>query len=113
MVFNRIQYDWSQGDTVSFSGGETAVVREGTEPIPIYLRGIWFDGTNDFLTISGLVLNLNFSLTLWIRLSNQKSFWTITDPILGTEIILQGDSNFLMFLTPGGVTAERDGTLVM
>jgi hypothetical protein len=38
--------------------------------LPVYNKGIWFDGVDDFLTLSGLSLNTSFTIDIWLRPTN-------------------------------------------
>jgi hypothetical protein len=64
---------------------------EPTAPVPIHLRGYWFDGTS-YLTITGLILHHSFTVTTWIRASTvSKELFTINLPntsAAGTEQLL-------------------------
>jgi hypothetical protein len=51
---------------ISVIGGET-VEAEDDDPLPIYKRGAWFDGVDDFIKISGLVVSIEHTIELWIR----------------------------------------------
>ena len=57
---------------------ETAVVLQGgsalgddndgrDDPIPIAMRGLWFDGCNAYLKVLNLTLNNDFTLQFWVK----------------------------------------------
>lgn len=70
-----LQYDWTVKTLVAI-GGDTQDVREFDEPIPIFRRGVWFDGVDDYFLISDLQMSLNFSIEIWIRpQSNRGAVW--------------------------------------
>ena len=84
--FDKVEcYDWDYNPEepteflVNYFGGASSVAREGDEPVAIYLRGLWFDGVDDFLTVTGpggFMLNVSFTIEVWIRLNNQNNFFT-------------------------------------
>jgi len=58
----------AEGHTdISASGGTNALNAYGEEkdiddPVPIYLRGMYFDGTDDFMTVTGIVVSLTHTI---------------------------------------------------
>jgi hypothetical protein len=52
------------GVTVQLGATPTA---EDDDPIPIYMRGAYFDGVNDFIRLFDLVINYEFTIEAWIR----------------------------------------------
>ena len=68
LTFDRIAYDWSTTSGITAVGGATpGNSPENDDPLPIMDRGIWFDGVDDYLTLSGLTLGHTFTLILWVR----------------------------------------------
>ena len=51
---------------------------DSSDPIPIYLRGLYFDGVDDYLTINNLVLSSDFTLTMWIRANGGTTLFSIS-----------------------------------
>ncbi len=96
---------------VAIVAGGTAATVEASDPRPAYKRGIWFDGTNDYLNISGLSLNHSFTMELWVRIYNERSFFTTTDGVRNTKhIILEGNTGALRFTESFG-SFDEEGTL--
>jgi hypothetical protein len=48
--------------------GSVTLISEGTspDPLPVYMRGFYFDGTNELLA-QNLILNPRFSVEMWVR----------------------------------------------
>jgi len=60
VTFDKVEcYDWDynpddlQEFPVNYIGGVNPTARDGDEPVAIYNRGLYFDGVNDFLTLTG------------------------------------------------------------
>jgi hypothetical protein len=101
-------YDWDYNPedpsefAVNYFGGLSATAREGDEPIPIYLRGLWFDGVDDLLTVTGpngFMLNHSFTIEIWIRLFNQNNFFSSYNAEIasGQKLQLTGSGLKLQF----------------
>lgn len=78
-------------------GGITASP-EATDPLPLYLRGAYFDGVKDFMTIAGgLILNHSFTLRTWAKvLDTNGRFFSINRndyAFIGAEEYLQWGYN--------------------
>lgn len=70
LTFDRKQLDWIAEYGVSVqSGHNLGTAREADDPIPIYKRGMWFDGDDDCMEITGLSLNPTFTLEAWVRVA--------------------------------------------
>jgi hypothetical protein len=58
---------------------------------PIYLRGLWFNGLNNYIELEEFVLNPTFSLNFWVRASGQGNLFSINlglRKVIGEEDIL-------------------------
>ena len=44
---------------------------------PIYLRGLWFNGHNQFVKLKDLILNPKFTMNYWIRPSGAGNLFSI------------------------------------
>ena len=90
---------------VSFSGASPS-----STPTPNYSRGLWFDGVDDYLTLSPLVLNLEFTISAWIRVTSGDSIFTINgtnfDSPSSEDVLSFGitDGVFLRFSYTSGTT---------
>jgi len=62
-------------DVTLISG--TSFGGDAFEPIPVYRRGLWYDG-GKFVSIDGLSLNHSFTLSLWTRPSLGGSLFSIS-----------------------------------
>ena len=49
------------GVSVSVGNGES------NDPIPIYRRGLYFDGDGDYLVVGALIVHIDFTITAWVR----------------------------------------------
>lgn len=57
------------------------------DPSPIWRRGVWFDGSNDYQTVLGMVLNHSFTLRTWIKVYSAGTIFSInrTSPTGGNN----------------------------
>jgi hypothetical protein len=50
------------------SNGVSITVASGTtDPSSAYQRGVYFDGIDDLLKVSGLILHYEFTLEAWVK----------------------------------------------
>ena len=86
LTFDRIQYDWVVSDDITAIGGANANPSndvsqvEASDPRPIFKRGLWFDG-DDFLNVTGLVLNHSFTIRAWVRPSSDGNLLSVNQSI--------------------------------
>ena len=70
------------------TGGLNSGVEDGDEPIPIKGRGVWFDGVDDCLHVTGLALAQTHTFSSWNRILNFGSLLSIFRPdILNTRFV--------------------------
>lgn len=70
LTFDKQQLDWVADNGVTIrSGHNSGTVREADDPIPIYKRGMWFDGEDDCMEINDFSLNPTFTLEAWVRIA--------------------------------------------
>lgn len=98
LTFNdMIQYDWTdQINSIPVIGGLNAGVEDGDEPVPIKGRGIWFDGENDCLHVTGLALAQTHTFSSWNRIIAFGTLVSIFRPnIINTRFVeFQGQPSF-------------------
>jgi hypothetical protein len=70
-------------------------VLEDDDPIPIYKRGLWFDGHGKFLKLLQLQLNTDFTLMFWVHPMEPYNLMTISS--LMTLSWSEGALDFKMF----------------
>ena len=79
---------------VTFEGASPS-----STPTPNYMRGLWFDGLDYYLSLSPLVINLEFTISAWIRVTSGDSIFTIN----GTNFDLPSNEDVLSFGIADGV----------
>ena len=52
---------------------------DGDEPLPLKGRGVYFDGTDDYLSIAGLIMSPDHTLTAWVKLENIETLFNIVN----------------------------------
>jgi hypothetical protein len=61
--------------TITADGGITSSkeVKDASDPLAVYLRGFYFDGTDDYMTIHGLTVSTTFTIEMWVRVDDTES----------------------------------------
>jgi hypothetical protein len=64
------------------------------DPTPIWRRGLWFDGNNDYQTVTGMTLHHSFTLRTWIKVYDAGTVFSInrTSPTGGN-----GKADYFVF----------------
>jgi hypothetical protein len=47
------------------------------DPTPIYQRGVWFDGENDFLLLQNFVFGHTFQIELWTKIYGNSTLFSM------------------------------------
>ena len=70
------KYPWnrSRENAVVLQGGFAYYDDERDDPVPIAMRGLWFDGYNAYLKVEGLTLNNDFTLEFWVKNHNAQYY---------------------------------------
>ena len=109
-VFDRIAYMWNDLENygVQLQGGINASVGfEEDDPFPIYRRGVWFDGVNNFFQVTGLVLNHSFTIRTWVKVYNEGYIFSINR---NTDTGGNGiDDYFLLGASPTSISFVLNG----
>jgi hypothetical protein len=80
LVFDEeISYNtWTDGiNNIKIVGGNSEVTTDSDEPVPIFKRGLWFDGVNDFLKVINFSMHHTFTIEQWIRPIVPISFYSV------------------------------------
>jgi len=80
ITFDHVRYtrDATGDEAITSKGGDTAGPdKESNDPMPIYLRGNWYDGVDDYTEIMGLHVHLNFTIEMWIRPAGPGTLFSI------------------------------------
>ena len=79
-IFDTDRADVTVGDITLLSGPTDA--EETQDPLPLYQRGMYFDGTQDFMSFTpGLILHHTFTLHTWIKISggDDKTIFSVSN----------------------------------
>ena len=58
VLFNKVAtYDYAASPYGMFQGGANPGVREPDDPLTYGYRGLWFDGIDNFITYTDVILN--------------------------------------------------------
>ena len=81
---------------------------EDDDPLPVYKRGLWFDGEDAYLSIQDLRLNFNFALEFWLRPLEFSS------SSLGIQTLYSVENTFELRYNGGAfeVDSKRNGLTV-
>lgn len=80
LIFDAINYE---GGDLNITGG-SSLVEEGSDPMSIFKRGLWFGG-DDYLTMQNLTLNHSFTLNIWVRIEDDGTLFSITPSEIDTK----------------------------
>jgi hypothetical protein len=80
-------FDLSYPNTATFAGPWKAkdgagidtydvASESGPDPLLMWERGLWFDGSQHYLTFDSLILNHTWTVAMWIRPKNGSSLLT-------------------------------------
>jgi hypothetical protein len=72
--FDKKQSEYTT-DTLSFRSGTLAEFDDPNDPLPVYNRGLWFNGVS-YMEIGGLVLSHTFTIEMWIRPSGGETIFS-------------------------------------
>jgi hypothetical protein len=70
-------------------------VQEADDPFPVYMRGIYFDGIDNYLKLENVVLNASYTIEFWIKsgqISTPHTFFNVKG---GSPNFLQVGANDL------------------
>jgi hypothetical protein len=80
MTFDCLEFDreWVLNErTVAAQGGSAAGnVLSADDPVPIYRRGVWFNGAQ-YYSLTGLVLNHTFIMKIWTKVYSNGAIYSI------------------------------------
>jgi hypothetical protein len=70
-------------------------MNDNTDPTPIFNRGWYFDGENDKVGITGVVINSSFTLITWLKYQREATLGK--NPIFSLDTELTGPQPFSAF----------------
>ena len=91
LEFNDRSLNWAP----NAFGGTSADSIDSADPVPIYLRGLWFDGVDDFLTLTDVIIHHTSTILLWIRPAAPGVLFSINS----NNISQVGSEYFIILIT--------------
>jgi hypothetical protein len=61
---------------VAVVGGSDSLSSDANDPLPIYRRGLYFDGFDDYLSVTNFRLHYEFTVTAWVRVTGGNNILT-------------------------------------
>lgn len=80
--------NWTREYAVVLQGGFFYGDDERDDPIPIAMRGLWFDGCNAYLKVENLTLNNDFTLQFWVKNHKAQYYESL---LFGTHANIDAD----------------------
>jgi hypothetical protein len=64
---NFVEYEQESGELIPYlQGGSRLNIIDDDEPTPIYRRGLYFDGINDFIILQDFSLTIQHTVEFWL-----------------------------------------------
>lgn len=90
-------------------GGENIDIEQADDPLPIYKRGLWMDGVDDFVNLFGLTVALEHTVEMWIRPEVEGG---VIFSISKISHAAPGDEDLLVFAVRPPIEAPQEWTLI-